>query len=630
MHIQPLFKVNSRRQSGDLPGKIDDFLLPSVIFPKTHAGNVKSVPPAPVFRLRQREIMKQIVECVPNISEGRDKQKIECVVDGIRAVPGAVLLDADSGPDTNRTVITFAGPPEPVMEAAFAVIARASEVIDMAKHKGAHPRMGATDVCPFVPVSGVTMDDCVGFAKTVGERAGRELGIPVYLYEHAASMPARKNLSDIRKGEFEALPDKLGTDEWKPDFGPNWFNPKTGATAVGARNFLIAFNINFNARDEKRVHRIAKIIRESGCPKRDDEGRLVLDETGAQVIEPGLFQNLKAVGWWLDGRRMAQLSMNFTNYHATPPHEVYVKVMELAREQGIVVTGSELVGLVPLEAMVMAGRYFARTQKRCEGMPVSRLIKLAVHSMGLEEFGPFDAGKKIIEYAIDSDERPLAGMTIREFADELASESPAPGGGSVAALAGAMGAGLAAMVPNLTVGKRQFLSAKDQLNAAAIEAQSLKDALLSAIDDDTAAFNRLLDSFRMPQGTEEEKDARKKAVSDAFREATLVPLSTLRNAARAAELAEVAVKRGNPNALSDGGVAAQMARACAEGAYYNVLITLRSIKSKKFKDAVSAEAEELILRSRQKTAEIAEFIERELKGELKSPASADEEEDEES
>ncbi|MEP0813687.1 MAG: glutamate formimidoyltransferase [bacterium] len=572
--------------------------------------------------------MKRIVECVPNISEGRDRSVIDAVLAEVKAVPGAVLLDADPGPDTNRTVITFAGEPGPVMEAAFRVIKRASELIDMTKHKGAHPRMGATDVCPFVPVSGVTMDDCVSYAKEVGERAG-ELGIPIYLYEYAATRPERRNLSDIRKGEYEALPEKLGTKEWEPDFGPNRFNPSAGATAVGARNFLIAFNINFNARDEKRVHRIAKMIRESGCPARDEDGRLILDENGAQVITPGLFQNLKAVGWWLAERRIAQLSMNFTNHKTTQLHDVYVKVMELAAEQGLIVTGSELVGLVPLDAMVAAGRFFAARQKRCEGMPISRLIRLAVHSMGMEEFGPFDPKKKIIEYAIDDTPRPLAALSIRDFADELAGDSPAPGGGSVAALAGAMGAGLAAMVPNLTIGKRQFLDVKDELNASSIEAQDLKDRLLDAIDDDTAAFNRLLDAFRMPQGTPEEVEERKAAIGAAIREATMVPLSTLKHAARAVELAGIAARKGNPNALSDGGVGAQVSLAAAEGAYYNVLINLRSIKSKKFRAEVTAEAEESIARARKAAREIAEYVESSLKSEIKAAAkSAGEDEDE--
>jgi len=570
----------------------------------------------------------KIIECVPNISEGRDREKIEAVLDEIRAVPGAVLLDADPGADTNRTVITIAGEPEPVMEAAFRVVKKASELIDMSKHSGTHPRMGATDVCPFVPVRGATMDDCVEYAKAVGERIGRELDIPVYLYENAASRPERQNLAEVRKGEYEALSEKLGTDEWKPDFGPNEFRPQPGATAVGAREFLIAFNINFNARDHKRVHRIAKMIRELGCPKRDENGVLVRDENGEQIIEPGIFKYCKAVGWWLEEQKMAQLSMNLTNYKVTPVHEVYYKVLELARAQGLVVTGSELVGLVPLQAMVDAGRFFTRIQKRCEGAPIDRLIKMAVHSMGMEEFGPFDPKKKIVEYAIDEAERPLIGMTITEFASELASDSPAPGGGSVAALGGAMGAGLAGMVPNLTIGKRQFLDVKKELNASAIEAQDLKDRLLNAIDDDTFAFNKLMDAFRMPQGTDEEKDIRKKAIRNATKGATLVPLQTLRDCVRTIDLAKIAATKGNPNAMSDGGVAAQMALAGAEGAYYNVLINLSNLKLKKFKAEVSEEAEALIRSAREKTKEVADFIEITLKSEIKRAATTDEDEEE--
>jgi glutamate formiminotransferase/formiminotetrahydrofolate cyclodeaminase len=560
--------------------------------------------------------MDKIIECVPNISEGRDRAKIDAVLAEVRAVKGATLLDADPGPDTNRTVITFAGAPEPVMEAAFRVVRRASEVIDMSTHKGAHPRMGATDVCPFVPIRGATMDDCVGYARTVGERVGRELGIPVYLYEYAATRPERKNLADIRKGEYEALPEKLGTEFWKPDFGPNYFRPGCGATAVGAREFLIAFNINFNARDHKRVHRIAKMLRESGYPMRGDDGAFVRDDAGEPVNAPGIFPYCKAMGWWLPDRRMAQLTMNLTNYKVTPPHIVFWKVLELAREQGVIVTGSELVGLIPLEAMIEAGRFFARIQKRCEGMPIDRLIRLAVHSMNMDEFGAFDPQKKIVEYAIDDSARPLVALTIRGFADELASDSPAPGGGSVAALAGAMGAGLAAMVPNLTVGRRQFLDDKDELNASAIEAQTLKDRLLNAIDDDTAAFNRLMDAFRMPQATDDEREARKSAIREATKAATLVPLQTLRDCARTIELARVAVMKGNPNAMSDGGVAAQAALAGAEGAYYNVLINLSTLKLKKFKAEVAEEAERLIAQARAATHEIAAHIESTLKAKI--------------
>ncbi len=572
---------------------------------------------------------RRVVECVPNISEGRDAKKIEAVLAEIRSVDGAVLLDSDPGKDTNRTVITFAGEPEPVMEAAFRTVKKAAEVIDMRHHSGAHPRMGATDVCPFVPVRGVSMEECAEFARVVGKRVGEELGIPVYLYENAASRPERRNLAEIRKGEYEALPDKLGTEFWKPDYGPNAFNPQTGATAVGAREFLIAYNINFNARDHKRVHRIAKMIREIGYPKRDDSGTLIRDAEGNEITVPGFFKNLKAVGWWLEEQGIAQLSMNFTNHKVTPLHEVYVKVMELAAEQGLIVTGSELVGLVPLDAMVEAGRFFTRIQKRCEGAPVSRLINMAVKSMGLEEFGPFDPQKKIVEYAIDESRRPLVNMTLREFADELASDSPAPGGGSVAALAGATGAGLAAMVPNLTVGRRQFLDVKDELNSAAIEAQDLKDKLLDAIDDDTEAFNKLLVAFRMPQGTEEEIEARKAAVKEAMKHATIVPLQTLKNCVRTIELARIAAAKGNPNAMSDGGVAAQMALAGAEGAYYNVLINLSNLKAKKFKEETGAEAEKLIAQARAGVKEIADFIESSLKGELKKAAKKDEEEEEE-
>lgn len=536
--------------------------------------------------------LDRIVECVPNVSNGREPRVYNAIADEVRAVEsasgGAVrLLGVDPGADTNRTVITFAGAPEAVLEAGVRVAAKAAELIDMRRHSGEHPRHGACDVLPFVPVAGVTLDDCAELARRAGQRLG-ELGIPVWLYEHAASRPERANLSDVRAGEYEALSGKLGTPQWVPDFGPNAWNDavaQTGVCTVGARKFLIAYNINFNTRSTKLVGEIARTIRERGKFARTPDGKFQRDAAGNPLYAGGMFQHCKAMGWYIPEFEAAQLTMNLTDWEVTSPHEVFDTVQELALERGLRVTGSELVGLIPLAALRAAGRYFLDKQREvCTGVAETELIRVAVKTMGLDELRPWDSHAQIVEYALRGSAaeaaaaRPLAHMTLRAFADELAGSSPAPGGGSVAALAGALAAGLAAMVPNLTVGKKGYKAVRDEMNAVAERAQELKDALLAAIDDDTHAFNALLDTFRLPKDTPEQQAVRDSAVAAATRGTIDVPLGVLEHMPETLELLAACAARGNRNTLSDALAGAAMAAACAEGAHANVLINLKGLE----------------------------------------------------
>lgn len=554
--------------------------------------------------------MRKIVECVPNISNGRDPEVYNAVAAMADTVDGCKLLDVDPGADTNRTVITFAGEPQAVMEAAVRLVKKAAELIDMRHQTGAHPRHGATDVCPFVPVSGVTMDDCVEYAKAVGQRIGEELGIPVWLYEYAARKPEWKNLATVRQGEYEALKSKLGKEEWAPDFGPNEYNEqvaKTGVVTVGARKFLIAYNINFNTRNAEIVNDIAQDIKEAGRKKRDAKGQFVRSEDGEIVHQPGLFKNCKSMGWYIDEFGCAQLTMNLTDWEVSPPHLVYDKVLELARRRGLVVTGSELVGLIPLGAIRAAGKYFLEKQElwgrqmSCSGVSEAELIRVAVRSMNLSELKSFDPHKAIVEYAVDDTPRPLVRMTLSEFADELASQSPAPGGGSVAALAGALAAGLGAMVPILTVGKKGYRNKPKlmkEMNDVSERAQRLKDEFLRAIDDDTAAFNRLFACFGLPKDTAEEQARRNAAIAEYTKQCIEVPLGVLENTAAALECCLAAAKRGNQNSLSDAGVGGSMALACAEGAYYNVLINLQGLEDQQYVETTRARADEALNKAR--------------------------------
>ncbi|MDA8426416.1 MAG: glutamate formimidoyltransferase, partial [Treponema sp.] len=467
----------------------------------------------------------RIVECVPNFSEGRDRSVIDAIARAIASVSGVSLLDVDPGADTNRTVYTFVGAPEAVAGAALRAAVAASALIDMSKHAGAHPRMGALDVCPFVPVSGVSMEECVALARQLGEDLARELGVPVYLYENAATRPERRSLADIRAGEYEALGAKLARPEWAPDFGPAAFVPRWGATVVGAREFLIAYNVNLNTRDKKLANEVALSIREAGRPAKDASGNTLKDERGQTIKVPGLLKDVRAIGWYIDAYRCAQISVNLVNYKTTTLHTVFETAKAEAEKLGLLVTGSEVVGLLPLEPLVAAGRHFLRRMGKSEGASEAELVDTAVRSMGLDSVAPFDPAKKIVEYACRAP-RPLVSMRVDAFVDEVASESPAPGGGSVAALAGSLGAALATMVCNLTVGKKGYENAWAALSETAVKGQSVKDALVRAVDEDTSAFSDLMEAMKLPKASEEQKAARERALQEGYKKAALVPLET--------------------------------------------------------------------------------------------------------
>ncbi len=528
--------------------------------------------------------MRQIVECVPNFSEGRDMNIIKQITNEIEKVNGVVLLDVDPGADTNRTVVTFVGDPESVKEAAFQAIKKAAELIDMSKHTGAHPRMGATDVCPFVPVAGITMEEVVKIAHDVGKRVGEELNIPIYMYEYAATKPEWKSLAEVRTGEYEALPEKLKKAEWKPDYGPAQFNAKAGATAVGAREFLIAYNVNLNTKSKKLAHKIAVRIRE--------KGRKIKDKNGNRVQVPGRLKETRAIGWYIDDFKRAQISINLTNYKITPPHIAFDTCREEAAKLGIRVTGSELVGLIPKEAMIQAGKYYLEKQGLSTAIPEKEIIHTAILSMGLDELYPFKIEEKIIEYKIENKDK-LVKMTVEDFMDELSSESPAPGGGSVAALSASLGTSLIAMVSNLTYGKKGYEKQWNKVKPLGEKAQELKDKFLSLIDEDTDAFNIYMAALKMKKKTEEEKKARNEAIQKAIVNATQVPLKLMQTINEATELLPEMAKRGNQNSISDIGVGALMLESAVKGAYLNVIINVPSIEDEKVKKEIMKEAEEI-------------------------------------
>jgi len=531
----------------------------------------------------------RIVECVPNFSEGRDRSVIDAIARSITSVSGVSLLDVDPGADTNRTVYTFVGAPEAVARAALEAAVAASSLIDMSRHTGAHPRMGALDVCPFVPVSGVSMEECVELARGVGRDLARELGVPVYLYENAATRPERRSLADIRSGEYEALGAKLARPEWAPDFGPATFVPRWGATVVGAREFLIAYNVNLNTRDKKLANEVALSIREAGRSAKDAAGNIVKDERGQAVKVPGLLKDVRAIGWYIDAYRCAQISVNLVNYKTTALHTVFETAKAEAEKLGLLVTGSEVVGLLPLEPLVAAGRHFLRKMGRSEGASEAELVDTAVRSMGLDSVALFDPAKKIVEYACRAP-RPLVSMKVDGFVDEVASESPAPGGGSVAALAGSLGAALATMVCNLTVGKKGYESAWTALSETAVKGQSVKDALVRAVDEDTSAFNDLMEAMKLPKASDGQKAARERAMQEGYKKAALVPLETAAACLEAIELCVEAAEKGNANSATDAGVGALMARAGAESASLNVLVNLASVSDASFVEATKARA----------------------------------------
>jgi glutamate formiminotransferase/formiminotetrahydrofolate cyclodeaminase len=526
--------------------------------------------------------MQRIIECVPNFSEGRDQTVINQIVGAIEKLPEVRLLDVDSGQDTNRTVVTFAGPPEEVLEAAFQAIKTAAELIDMSRHSGAHPRMGATDVCPFVPVTGVTMGECVELAGRLGRRVAGELHIPVYLYEEAAGCEERRSLAWLRAGEYEGLPEKLARADFRPDFGDAVFNPRAGATVIGAREFLIAYNVNLNTRNVRLAKEIAGRLREKGHIVRDPQ-------SGEKRTVPGLLKAVRAVGWYIEEYNLAQVSINLLNYRTTPLSQVFEETERLAAEYGLRVTGSELVGLIPLAALLDCGRHFLQKQGMSRAVGEVELVRIAVQSLGLSEITPFKPEHKIVEYRFRQAGQ-LVSLDLQRFSDELASASPAPGGGSVAALAGALSASLSAMVGNLTFGKKGYEDVWPEMEESAMRAQELKQFFLAAIDRDTAAFNEVMAAFRLPKKTAADKLHRDGQVLAANKLATTVPFTVLEKSLEAAELALKTCEKGNRNSLSDAGVAGLTASASGLGALYNVLINLRQIDDAGFSRDMLARA----------------------------------------
>jgi len=532
----------------------------------------------------------RIVECVPNISEGRRPEVYEAVARAAGSVAGVKVLDVDPGAETNRTVITFVGEPEAVLEGAFRLLVAALERIDMSTHAGAHARMGAVDVVPFVPVAGVTMEECVELARRLGERAGRELGLPIYLYEYAATRPERRNLADIRAGEYEGLPKKLADPEWRADFGPATFLPRAGATVVGARKFLVAYNVNLNTVDKRLATRIAGEIREKGRKRTDAKGKAVLDAAGNEIWDPGLLQGIKAVGWTIPEFGCAQISINVTDLDATPLHVVFDTCEERARAHGLRVTGSEIVGLVPRDVLLAAGRHYLARMGRSTGVPESAVVHVATRTLGLSEVKPFDPKSAVIEYRL-AEPAPLAAMTLAGFVDELSADSPAPGGGSVAAYAGALAAGLAAMVANLSHPKKGFEDRLGALERIAVRGQEIKDRLLAAVDADTAAFDRYLAALRMPKETEAEKAARDAALVEATVATIEIPMLTLEACPEIVELCREAARIGLQASLSDAGTGAEVARASAAGAYQNVCVNLPGLTDRAAAAAILARAD---------------------------------------
>ena len=550
----------------------------------------------------------KLIECVPNFSEGRDRAVIDAITEEIRGTPGALLLDVDPGAATNRTVVTFIGPPEAVEEAAFRAIRKAAQLIDMAKHRGEHPRIGATDVCPFVPVQGATMEDCVEVSRSVGRRVGEELGIPVYLYEAAATRDDRRSLADIRKGEYEALPMKHQDPSFAPDFGPGRFNPRSGATVIGAREFLIAYNVNLNTRDRKMANAIAQSIREAGKTKKAPDG--------TRVTVPGRFTHCRAVGWYIEEFGRAQVSINLTNYKMTPLHAVFDACCEEAERLGLRVTGSELVGLIPREALLAAGDHYLTKQGKTSGIPERERVHTAVLSLGLSELQPFDPAQKVIEYRYAGPPKGLAAMTLGGFADELSSDSPAPGGGSVAALCGSLSAALSSMVAALTWSKAGMESSRPAMREHGIRGQRLKDWFLAAVDRDTEAFNAVLAAGRLPKKSPEEIARRAASLEVANQAAARVPLEVLEAAVEALELARAVAADGNPNSVSDAGVAGACALAAAEGASLNVRINMPGLTDQAVAQDFEARRQLALRHARELAAQVGAVVD----GVLDTPA----------
>jgi glutamate formiminotransferase/formiminotetrahydrofolate cyclodeaminase len=560
--------------------------------------------------------MAALIECVPNFSEGRDPEVIRRITDRIQSVEGATLLHVDRGVATNRTVVTFAGAPEPVLEAAFRAIQAAAELIDMRTHHGEHPRMGATDVCPLVPLSGVSLEEAAALARRLAERVGREVGIPVFLYEAAQPDPARRNLSVIRAGEYEGLPEKLRRPEWRPDFGPAEFVARSGATVIGARDFLIAYNVNLNTTSTRRANAIAYDVREIGRPKREGNpvtGKVVTDAGGQPVMLPGSLKAVKAIGWYIEEYGIAQVSMNLTDISVTPLHMAFDEVCRRAEARGVRVTGSELVGLVPRSALLEAGRYFLRKQHRSTGVAEAELIRIAVKSLGLDELAPFSPEERIIEYRLRrAGDRRLALLTLERFTDETASESAAPGGGSVAAAVGSLGAALGTMVANLSAHKPGWDDRWEEFSRWAERGQELKEELLRLVDEDTRAFNLVILALGLPKATPAEKAARKEALDAANRGAIAVPFRVMQTAVRVFDLLEAMARTGNPASVSDAGVGALCTRAAIRGAWLNVRINLSGLSDPTSAVAMVTEGERLLKLSEERERAVLAAVEQKL------------------
>lgn len=560
---------------------------------------------------------KQLIECVPNISEGRDEQKIQAIAGVVETVEGVRLLDVDPGKATNRTVITFVGEPENVIEAAFRLIKKASELIDMSKHSGEHPRFGATDVCPLVPIANISMEETVTYAHKLGKRVGEELGIPGYYYENAASAPERKNLANCRAGEYEGLPEKLTNPKWKPDFGPAEFvkAKTTGATAISARDFLVAYNINLNTTSTRRANAIAFDIRERGRVKREGDsltGKIVKDEKGNPINIPGSLKAVKGIGWYIEEYGIAQLSLNLTNISITPMHIAFDEAVKKAQERGIRVTGSELVGLVPLNALLEAGRYFLKKQERSVGVSDEELIKIAIKSMGLDDLKPFNPRERVIEYLIEDKSSKLIDMDLKAFADETASESPAPGGGSISAYVGALGVSLGTMVANLSAHKRGWDNRWEEFSNWAEKGMAYQKQLLQLVDEDTNAFNKIMDAFGLPKGTEEEKAERRAVIQEATKYATEVPFKVLDTCFKSMEVMKAMAETGNPNSVTDAGVGALCARTAVRGALLNVKINASGLDDKSFATEIVSKGEAIAVQALSLENEIMTIVESKL------------------
>ena len=568
-------------------------------------------------------MQKRIIECVPNFSEGRNLETIKQITDVIEAAKGVKLLDVDPGEATNRTVVTFVGEPEAVCDTAVAAIKRATELIDMRQHKGAHPRMGACDVCPLIPVSGITLEECAELARALAKRIAEEVNVPTYCYEAAAFKPERRNLAVCRAGEYEALPEKMMDQERKPDFGARPYDEgvaRTGATAVGARDFLVAVNYNLNTTSTRRANAIAFDVREKGRPMREGNpivGKIMKDENGNTIMKPGTLKACKAIGWFIEEYGIAQVSMNMTNLSVTPLHVAFDEVCRAAEARGVRVTGAEIVGLVPKSALVDAGRHFLRKQNRSTGLPERELVRIAIESMGLGNLKPFNPDEKVVEYILEADEqkgvKKLVDMTCTGFAEETASESPAPGGGSISAYMGALAAALGTMVANLSSHKAGWDERWEYFSDWADNGMAVMNELLYLVDEDTAAFNKIMDVFGMPKSTDEEKAARAAAMEEATLYATQVPLRTMKAAYRAFDVVRAMAEEGNPNSVSDAGVGALAARSAVMGACLNVKINAAGLKDRTVADALVKEAEEIQAAAQKAEAEILAVVESKIK-----------------